>query len=102
VSQSFRPRSEDGGRALANNIPPERSLRLFAPSGGRANQHQMANDHVDTAAALMSGEHLAANLTRPRATIWTFGPDGKCRMVNKRWLEYCGMTIEQERGDGWI
>jgi PAS domain S-box-containing protein len=62
----------------------------------------MGNDDVDTAATLKSGEHSAANLTRPRAMIWTFGPDGKCRMVNKRWLEYRGVTIEQERGDGWI
>jgi PAS domain S-box-containing protein len=34
--------------------------------------------------------------------MWRFGPDGECKYVNTRWLEYRGSTAEQERGAGWM
>jgi len=34
--------------------------------------------------------------------MWRFGPDGECKYVNRRWLEYRGRTEEQERGAGWM
>src|SRR5579872_2406973 len=34
--------------------------------------------------------------------MWRFGPDGKCKYFNTKWLEYRGRTLEQERGAGWM
>lgn len=33
--------------------------------------------------------------------VWTTTPDGKSNFVNQRLREYCGLTLEQIRPDGW-
>jgi PAS domain S-box-containing protein len=33
--------------------------------------------------------------------VWTAAPDGLVDFVNKRWLEYTGLRIEDVRGQGW-
>jgi PAS domain S-box-containing protein len=33
--------------------------------------------------------------------IWTAGPDGGSEFVNKLWLDFTGLTLEQFRGEGW-
>lgn len=35
-------------------------------------------------------------------TAWTARPDGSCDFLNRRWLEYAGMTAEQALGWGWV
>jgi len=35
------------------------------------------------------------------AMAWSAQPDGSRRFVNKRWLEYTGLTIEDVAGAGW-
>ena len=35
------------------------------------------------------------------AQIWTEGPDGVVDFVNRRWIDYTGMTLEQAVGSGW-
>jgi len=32
---------------------------------------------------------------------WTALPDGRAEFLNKRWLDYTGMTVEQAAGSGW-
>jgi PAS domain S-box-containing protein len=34
-------------------------------------------------------------------TAWSTRPDGYCEFLNRRWLEYAGMTAEQAEGWGW-
>lgn len=33
--------------------------------------------------------------------IWQSGPDKLTTYVNRRWLDFTGRTVEQERGNGW-
>src|SRR5262245_30932018 len=33
---------------------------------------------------------------------WTAFPDGRAEFVNRRWLDYTGLTAEQARGAGWV
>jgi len=33
--------------------------------------------------------------------IWMSAPDGRCEFVNRRWLEFSGLTLEEFLGDGW-
>ena len=33
--------------------------------------------------------------------IWTAGADGGNEFVNKQWLDFTGLTLEEFRGDGW-
>ena len=36
------------------------------------------------------------------AMVWTALPDGRRDFVNRRWLEYTGLTLEEGLGDGFI
>ena len=33
--------------------------------------------------------------------IWMSGPDNLCTYFNKRWLDFTGRSLDQERGNGW-
>ena len=33
---------------------------------------------------------------------WTALPDGRAELLNRRWLDYTGLTAEQAAGLGWI
>jgi PAS domain S-box-containing protein len=33
--------------------------------------------------------------------IWMAAPDGRCEFVNRRWLEFTGLSLEEFLGDGW-
>ena len=33
--------------------------------------------------------------------VWSSLPDGNIEYLNKRWLDYTGLTLEQARGWGW-
>jgi PAS domain S-box-containing protein len=35
------------------------------------------------------------------AQLWTESPDGVVDFVNRRWIDYTGMTLEQAVGSGW-
>jgi len=36
------------------------------------------------------------------ALAWSIEPDGSVEFVNRRWINYTGLTIEQARGSGWL
>jgi PAS domain S-box-containing protein len=34
--------------------------------------------------------------------VWMSAPESGCTFFNKRWLEFCGRTMQVELGDGWL
>ena len=54
-------------------------------------------------AALKESEERFRNMadTAP-VMIWVSDASNQCRFVNKRWLDFTGRTLEQERGEGWL
>jgi PAS domain S-box-containing protein len=50
-----------------------------------------------------SGEHdLSSFINTMPTTAWSTRPDGYCDFLNKRWLDYAGMSEEEALGWGWI
>ncbi|MGA8036814.1 MAG: PAS domain-containing protein [Candidatus Acidiferrales bacterium] len=69
------------------------------------------NDHsgeTEFVGALMDVTSAKEAETRTRmiidtvpAQIWTETPDGVVDYVNRRWIDYTGMTLDQAMGSGW-
>src|SRR6516164_6107144 len=52
--------------------------------------------------ALRSSEgNLAAIVNTIPTAAWTTRPDGYCDFLNRVWLDYAGMTVEEAQGWGW-
>ena len=52
--------------------------------------------------ALRSSEgNLAAIVNTIPTAAWTTRPDGYCDFLNRVWLDYAGMTMEEAQGWGW-
>ncbi len=49
----------------------------------------------------VSDEQLRAMIDAIPALVWSCLPDGTAEFVNRRWLEYTGLTEEQSLGWGW-
>jgi PAS domain S-box-containing protein len=61
-----------------------------------------ANDPSKAAEALLLNErNLSLMVNTIPTTAWTTRPDGYCDFLNRRWLDYAGMTAEQAAGWGW-
>jgi PAS domain S-box-containing protein len=48
-----------------------------------------------------SGEQLRVMINTIPALAWTFGPDGATEFLNRRWLEYTGLSLQESLGWGW-
>src|SRR4029077_2605025 len=48
-----------------------------------------------------SERNLAAIINTIPTTAWTTRPDGSAEFLNRRWLDYTGMSEEQGQGWGW-
>ncbi len=46
--------------------------------------------------------HLDSVANASPALLWTSAPDGGLDWVNRRWLEFCGGSFEEQLGDAWI
>lgn len=46
--------------------------------------------------------HLDGVANASPTLFWTSGPDGRLDWVNRRWLEFCGGSFEDQLGDAWI
>ena len=60
------------------------------------------DDRQNATAALQSNERNLSLIINPIPTsVWSAGPDGSVGYLNRRWLDYAGMTAEQAEGWGW-
>jgi PAS domain S-box-containing protein len=51
--------------------------------------------------SLLNERDLSLIINTIPTTAWTTRPDGYCDFLNRRWLDYAGMTAEQAEGWGW-
>jgi PAS domain S-box-containing protein len=50
---------------------------------------------LDAAAATKAEEKIRQIINTVPAFIWTAGPDGRLDFISQRWLDYAGMTLEE-------
>ena len=54
------------------------------------------------AGALRESEQRFRNISdQAPVMMWTSGTDGGCEFANRRWLDFTGLTLEQNLGSGW-
>src|SRR5215475_12048799 len=74
----------------------------FAWLGLFANQAALAIANACAEEALRSSERNLVSLVNTIPTAaWTTRQDGYCDFLNRVWLDYAGMTVEQAQGWGW-
>ncbi len=56
---------------------------------------------TDITAAKESEDRIRLIIDAVPAQIWTETPEGVVDYVNRRWIEYTGMTLEEAVGSGW-
>ena len=52
-------------------------------------------------AVQLNQRNLSLIINTIPTAAWTTSPDGYCDFLNRRWLDYTGMTAEQAAGWGW-
>src|SRR5271156_5501404 len=88
--------------------------RLLMPDGsvkyGRAVAHAVIEKSgeiefvgalTDITSAKESEERIRLIIDAVPAQLWTESPEGVVDFVNRRWIDYTGMTLEQAVGSGW-
>jgi PAS domain S-box-containing protein len=76
--------------------------REFTWLGLFANQAALAIANACAEEALQSSErNLVALVNTIPTAAWTTRPDGYCDFLNRVWLDYAGLTVEQAQGWGW-
>ena len=59
-------------------------------------------DRKQAEEARRASEHnLAAIINTIPTLVWSAGPDGSADFLNRRWLDYTGLSEEQAQGWGW-
>jgi PAS domain S-box-containing protein len=56
---------------------------------------------MDITSARESEDRIRRIIDTVPAQLWTETPDGVVDFVNRRWIDYTGMTLEQAVGSGW-
>jgi len=56
---------------------------------------------MDITSAKEAEDHTRLIIDTVPAQLWTESPEGVVDFVNRRWIDYTGMTLEQAVGSGW-
>lgn len=60
-------------------------------------------ERVNAEEALRMGEdHLRLVIDTIPGLVWSSQPDGNIEYLNKRWIDYTGLTLEEAGGWGWL
>lgn len=100
IEYRFRDRRTGGyrwhlGRALPVKDGAGRVVRWYGTCTDIDDTKRLQN------ALRESKEHYRAVAETLPCLIWSNLPDGHNDFLNRRWLEYTGLTVEQSRGNGW-
>ena len=58
--------------------------------------------HLADDAVCESDEHFRQMVQSLPMPVWTCSPDGACTFLNNTWIEYTGVPLEAQVGDGWL
>jgi PAS domain S-box-containing protein len=59
-------------------------------------------EKMDPTHAQVLDEEFRALADSAPVLIWTSGPDKGCTFFNRQWIEFTGMPLEDQLGDGWL
>jgi PAS domain S-box-containing protein len=109
-----RPVKEIVERASRDGSDFEHEYRLVMPDGAIKHVHVVAHaerdewGQIEFVGAVMDVTERKRAEDRTRliidtvpAQLWTESADGVVDFVNRRWIDYTGMTLEQAVGSGW-
>jgi PAS domain S-box-containing protein len=101
-------------RASRDGSDFEHEYRLVMPDGAVKHVHVVAHaerdesGEIEFVGAVMDVTERKRAEDRTRliidtvpAQLWTESPEGVVDFVNRRWIDYTGMTLEQAVGSGW-
>jgi PAS domain S-box-containing protein len=71
---------------------------VFSPSGDLV---EYVGTVIDITERKRAEDRTRLIIDTVPAQLWTEGPDGVVDFVNRRWIDYTGMTLEQAVGSGW-
>ena len=103
---------ETAGR---ENTEFELDYRIIHPHGEIRDIHVVGHPVFSSTGALVEYVGTVIDITERKraeertrliidtvpAQLWTESPDGVVDFVNRRWVDYTGMTLEQAVGSGW-
>ncbi len=67
----------------------------------KAGETEFVGALMDITAAKETEDRTRLIIDTVPAQIWTETPEGVVDFVNRRWIDYTGMTLEQAVGSGW-
>jgi PAS domain S-box-containing protein len=71
---------------------------VFSPSGDLV---EYVGTVIDITERKQAEDRTRLIIDTVPAQLWTESPDGVVDFVNRRWIDYTGMTLEQAVGSGW-
>jgi len=71
---------------------------VFSPSGDLV---EYVGTVIDITERKRAEDRTRLIIDTVPAQLWTESPDGVVDFVNRRWVDYTGMTLEQAVGSGW-
>jgi PAS domain S-box-containing protein len=67
----------------------------------KSGEIEFAGAVTDITSAKESEDRIRLIIDTVPAQLWTESPEGVVDYVNRRWIDYTGMTLEQAVGSGW-
>jgi PAS domain S-box-containing protein len=93
-----------GLRASGEEFPIEASISQVEVSGKKVFTviiRDITERHRAELAVRESEERFRLVANTAPVLIWMSGPDGRCTYFNQPWLDFTGLPIETQLGDGW-